>query len=95
MTTTWYVDLRLNNTTVVSYPFFNGIAYNIPTFSTPSVSDWDNAVVAALELLKNYGYNYYLTESDTVVVYSESCATSETIVNFKINVGINFQIYCS
>lgn len=95
MTTTWYVDLKLNNITVVSYPFFNGLGYNIPTFSTPSVSDWDIAIVAALELLKNYGYNYYLTESNTVVVYSESCSVLETPINLKINVGINFQIYCS
>jgi hypothetical protein len=95
MTTIWYVDLRVNNTTIVSYPFFNGIGYNIPTFSTPSVSDWDIAIIAALEELKNYGYNYYLTDNDTVVVYSESCSISDSIINFKINVGINFQIYCS
>jgi hypothetical protein len=95
MTTIWYVDLRVNNTTIVSYPFFNGVGYNIPTFSTPSVSDWDIAIIAALEELKNYGYNYYLTDNDTVVVYSESCSISDSVINFKINVGINFQIYCS
>jgi hypothetical protein len=29
------------------------------------------------------------------VVYSESCSVLETPINLKINVGINFQIYCS
>jgi hypothetical protein len=95
MASTWYVDLRINDVTVVLYPFFNGVGYNIPTFSTPTVSDWDIAIVAALEELKNFGYNYYLTDTNTVVVYNESCSISESLLNFKINVGINFQIYCS
>lgn len=95
MVTTWYVDLRINNAQLVVYPFFNGSGYNIPTFSTPSVSDWDTAIVAALEELKNFGYNYYLTSNDTVVVYNESCSIPDTTINLKINVGINFQIYCS
>jgi len=95
MVTTWYVDLRINDTQLVVYPFFNGVGYNIPTISTPDVSDWDSAIVLALDLLKNYGYNYYLTSNNTVVVYNESCSISDTTINLKINVGINFQIYCS
>jgi hypothetical protein len=95
MSTTWFVDLRINDTQLVVYPFFNGVGYNVPPFSTPTTSDWDLAIVGAFNELKNYGYNYYLTSDNTVVVYTESCSISPTPINLKINVGINFQIYCS
>jgi hypothetical protein len=95
LTTTWYVDIRIDNNQVVSYPFFNGIGYNIIPLSTPSVTDWDNALVVALDQIRTLGYDYYFTTDDTIVVYNQLCSTSETGINFKLNVGINFSIYCS
>jgi hypothetical protein len=93
--TQWYVDIRVNDVSVVSYPFFNGSGYYIPFYSSPSVTEWDNALLVALESLKSYGYDYYLTDNDTVIIYSQGCVVPETPINIKLNVGINFQIYCS
>jgi hypothetical protein len=94
LSTEWYVDIRVNDVVVVSNPFFYGSGYYIPFYSSPSVSDWDDALLFALESLKVYGYDYYLTE-DTVIIYTQGCIVPETPINIKINVGINFQIYCS
>jgi hypothetical protein len=94
LTTQWYVDIRIDDVQVVSYPFFNGIGYNFIPLSYPTTSDWDTAIVSALNLLKPLGYDYYFTTNDTIVVYNQICTIPETDINFKLNVGINFSIYC-
>jgi len=94
LSTEWYVDIRIDNIQVVSYSFFNGIGYNLIPLSYPTTSDWDTALVAALNLIKPLGYDYYFTSSDTIVVYNQICSVSEVGINFKLNVGINFSIYC-
>jgi len=48
----------------------------------------------ALDDLKNYGYDYYLTEDNTVVIYNSICSLNESDVNISINVGINYEISC-
>ena len=95
MTTQWFVDLRVDNVVVVSYPFFNGVGYSNPSYSSPTVEMWDTALESALESLKDYGFDYYLTEDDTVIVYNQVCSVSEQGINFKLNIGINFEILCS
>jgi hypothetical protein len=95
MSTQWFVDIRIDDSVVVSYPFFSGIGYNNPTLSSPSVENWDDALLISLESLKDYGYDYYLTEDDTVIVYNQVCSVSEQGINFKLNIGINFEILCS
>lgn len=93
--TQWYVDIRINDVQVISNLFFNGSGYYVPFFSSPSQNDWDVALLNAMESLKVYGYDYYFTDNDTVVIYTLGCVVPETPINIKINVGINFQIYCS
>jgi len=95
MTTQWFVDIRVDNVVVVSYPFFNGVGYSSPSYSSPTVAMWDTALENALESLKDYGYDYYLTEDDTVIVYNQVCSVSEQGINFKLNIGINFEILCN
>lgn len=95
MTTQWFVDIRVDDVVVVSYPFFNGIGYSSPSYSSPTVAMWDTALENALESLKDYGYDYYLTEDDTVIVYNQVCSVSEQGINFKLNIGINFEILCN
>jgi len=95
LTTQWYLDIRVNDVVVVSDLFFNGSGYYIPFYSSPSVLDWDIALVSGLEYLKVLGYDYYFTENDTVVIYNQGCSIPEVPINIKINVGINFQISCN
>jgi hypothetical protein len=95
LTTEWFVDLRLNNSPVIQYNFFNGVGYLDPILSVPSNDDWLNGLVYSLNDLKNYGYDYYLTTEDKLVIYNLICSDSEAGTNFKLNVGINFNILCS
>jgi hypothetical protein len=95
LTTEWFVELKIDDTTVVQYPFFNGVGYSDLNLSSPQTSEWDSALLIALNDLKIYGYDYYLTSTNTVVIYNAICSTSDEGVNFKLNVGINFNILCS
>ena len=95
LNTEWFVDIKINNNTLVQYPFFNGVGYIDSSLSSPSTTDWDNALIAALNDLKNYGYDYYFTNNDTVVIYNLICSVSDVGLNFNLNVGINFNITCN
>ena len=91
--TEWFVDIRVNNVSTVQYPFYNGFGLGTP-LSSPSNTVWTTALQNALDDLKNYGYDYYLTEDDTVVIYNSICSLNESDVNISINVGINYEISC-
>jgi len=95
MTTEWFVDLQLNDYSVVRYSFFNGIGYSSPIYSTPTTSQWNSGLLIALNSLEDNGYGYYLTNTNTVIVYNQSCSQLTNGINFKLNVGINFKILCS
>ena len=91
--TEWFVDIRVDDVSTVQYGFFNGFGVGTP-LSSPSNSVWTTALQNALDDLKNYGYDYYLTEDDTVVIYNSICSLNESDVNISINVGINYEISC-
>jgi hypothetical protein len=95
LNTEWFVDIKINNTDIIRTSFFNGVGYLDLSLSSPSTTDWDNALVVALNDLKNYGYDYYFTNNDTVVIYNLICSSSSVGLNFNLNVGINFNITCS
>ena len=95
MTTEWFIDLQIDDVTVVKYSFFNGIGYSSPIYSVPTGTTYNDGLLIALESLKNEGYDYYLTESETVILYNQVCSESDTGINFKLNIGINFKILCS
>jgi hypothetical protein len=94
LTTQWYVELYIDNNLLVDNLFYNGIGYNLNNLSFPTTTQWDNALVVALNDLKNFGYDYYFN-GDELVVYNPKCSTSNEGVNFKLNVGINFNILCN
>jgi hypothetical protein len=90
----WFVELELNNTIVEKYNFFSGTGYTTPGVSYPSVSNWDLALVQTFSNLLDNGYDYYLTDNDTVILLTNNCNGNDTS-SFKINIGINFNIICS
>jgi hypothetical protein len=95
LTTNWFVEIKINDSTVIQYPFFDGIGYTNISLSSPQPNDWDSALLIALNDLTIYGYDYYLTTTDTIVIYNSICSTSAFGDNFKLNVGINFNILCN
>lgn len=95
LNTEWFVEIKINDDTIIQLPFFNGVGYLDPVLSSPSTNQWDDALFEALNDLKNYGYDYYLTTDNTIVIYNMICSISDAGLNFKLNVGINFNIVCS
>ena len=93
--TKWYVDISVDGVNVVLDEFFTGVGFSNPSLSSPSDNDWKIALMNSLDSLENYGYDYYLTEENTVIIYNQVCSVSEQGVNFKLNIGINFEILCN
>ena len=92
----WYVDIRVNNVMITQIPFFTGVGLSVPNLSYPTTNTaWDIALTDALDELKVYGYDYYFTGNDTVVIYNNICSENDYGINLKINVGINFNILCN
>jgi hypothetical protein len=92
----WYVDIRINDVMIIQIPFFTGVGLITPNLSYPTTNTgWDDALNDALDELKTYGYEYYFTGNDTVVIYNSICSENDNGVNLKINVGINFNILCN
>jgi hypothetical protein len=96
LNTEWYIDIRINDVMIIQIPFFTGVGLIVPNTSYPTTNtQWDNAFNDAMNGLMIYGYDYYLTENDTVVIYNNICSENDNDVNIKINVGINFNILCN
>jgi hypothetical protein len=88
--TSWFVDIRLNGTPLVQYPFFNGIG----NLSAPSDTQWVTALEDALDSLLTLGYSYNISTTDDLVqVYSNNCQPNSD--DLQINVGISFELYCN
>ena len=92
---TWYVDVRIGGVLVTLSDFFNGSGFGLPGVSSPTNSQWENALPNALSYLSNYGYSYYFDSNGNVVVYNATCSVDRTGINFQLNVGVQFQILCS
>jgi hypothetical protein len=90
----WFIDIKVNNTTVSVYSFFNGVGYTNPILSIPSSDDYENGLTNALNSLEDYGYSYYFS-NDNIVIFNNICSRDDIDVNLKINIGINFQIFCN
>lgn len=96
LSTEWFIDIRVNDVMVIQTPFFTGVGLINPNVSYPTTDNaWDFALQTSLDGLKVYGFDYYLTETDTVVIYNNICSENNEGINIKINVGINFNISCN
>jgi hypothetical protein len=91
---TWYVVLSLDDVEIVQYQFFTGIGYLNTGLSSPTTEQWNEALIPALNGLDLYGFEYILNDTD-VVIYSSICSVNDVGINFKLNVGINFEILCN
>ena len=95
LTSEWFIDLKVSGVSIVQYSFFNGSTYSIVPFNAPTQTQYYNGLISALNSLKTLGYDYYLTNNDTVVVYNQNCSIDDGGLIFNIDIGINFQIYCN
>ena len=88
LSATWYVDIEINGTTVVAYPFYN--QYGISDI--PTDMDWYNGLINALNSLINNNY-YYEINGNIVRLYSLTCnlPSGSSVV---LNAGLNLNIDC-
>jgi hypothetical protein len=96
--TQWFVDLSVNDVSVVQQYFYTGTGYSNTGLGSPSNDQWMTGLTEAMNVFQTYGYEYYTIPTQnpqTLVVYNNSCSNNRSGVNFKINVGINFNILCN
>jgi hypothetical protein len=103
----WFVEILLNDVVLIRNFFFNGVGYAtnlspcVEGTSSPCSSLWYSSLKIALDDLKDYGYDYYFSDTnkdnmdDEVNIYNLICDVPRTGMNFKLNVGINFNILCN
>jgi hypothetical protein len=71
----WFVDININGSNIIQYPFFNGTGYNsiscgtepvtqTSNSSSPCVSLWETALDDSLAQLISLGYDYAYEYSD-------------------------------
>lgn len=94
LTSTWFVDIRIDGTNVVSYEFFTGYGYTNPILSIPSETLWINSVNGALASLLSYGISYNIIDNK-VYVYNNNCIPIDLTQIFELNIGIDFDILCA
>ena len=95
LVTEWYINIQVSGNTLVNYSFFNGYTYSFNPYNAPNVSQYDTALTNALDSLIYFGYDYYLTDDNNIVVFNQICQENDSGLDFKISIGINFEIFCS
>lgn len=86
----WYVDIRINGTTIADYPFFNGVG----TSQFPTPQEWVDALGDTFQSLLTSGYSYNIDDTvNEIIVYNNNCQPN--FDELQINVGINFEVYCN
>ena len=93
LTSTWYVDLRLDDMILVQEPFF--IGYGLDSInSVPTNNDWLDALEDKLSTIYQYGMNYNVN-SDRVIISNSGCLELFRNKTLSLNIGINIAINCS
>lgn len=92
---TWYVDLTLNGVNLVHNEFFTGYGNTNPIASYPSQSEWMTALETSLSNLQTEGLDYVINNDETVTIYNGNCIPLSVTQDFRIDVGINFNLLCT
>jgi hypothetical protein len=96
----WFVDISINDTNIIEYPFFEGQGFYNPLPSQlcsdamPCASEWNDALDFCLQQLISLGYDYKYEDDYTVRIWNTNCSPISLKETITINVGINFTITC-
>lgn len=88
--TQWYVDLKVGDEQLISYPFYNGYGYS----DVPTNILWRNALVQSLPQIYNFGFTYFLN-GNNLTITSLTCTQRNLDEIVSLNVGINISINCN
>lgn len=84
---TWYVDLKIGNVQIIKFPFYYGYGSD----DVPLPSSWLYGILTGFDVVKEYGYDYYLYEQ-TMTLYSPDCYLNDNRVS--LSVGLDIKISC-
>lgn len=87
---TWFIDLRLDDTILVQEPFFTG--YGLLEY--PTENQWLNALDTKLSSIYQYGLNYNV-DINRLIISNSGCVELFKDKTLTLNVGININITCS
>jgi hypothetical protein len=87
---TWYVDLKIGDETIIHYFFYSGYGYT----DVPTNSIWRNALIQSLPQIYNYGFTYFLN-GNNLTITSLTCSERNKGELVSLNVGINISINCN
>ena len=87
---TWFVDCRIGNQSLVQEQFYVGYGYN----DFPTNTQVINAINDKLQTLYNYGLNYFFS-GNVLTISNSTCYDDFTNKTLSLNIGINIQINCS
>ncbi len=86
----WYVNIQENGTTIANDKFYTTTGIS----DAPTNTDWKNALTNTLNTLIDDGYYYtFSTEGTTLTIRRLTC--EDETINLKVNVGIDFSIFCN
>jgi hypothetical protein len=88
--TKWYLDLRLDNQTILKELVYNGNG----SLDVPTNQIWETSIQNYLPQLINQGI-YYSISGNTLYIYNSGCDNYLSNKNLKINVGLDFSVSCS
>ena len=87
---TWFVDIRLDNSIVAQQSFYTGYGPS----DVPTNAQWASAVSSVLPSLNIYGLGGSIN-GNTLVVSNIACYDDFTDKTLYLNVGVNVNIFCS
>jgi hypothetical protein len=87
---TWFVDIRLDNSVVAQQSFYTGYGPS----DAPTNAQWASAVSSVLPSLNIYGLGGSIN-GNTLVVSNIACYDDFTDKTLYLNVGVNVNIFCS
>jgi hypothetical protein len=87
---TWYVDLKIGDETIIHYFFYFGFGYT----DAPTNNIWRTALAQSLPQLYNYGFTYFLN-GNNLTITSLTCSERNKGDLVSLNVGINISINCN
>jgi hypothetical protein len=92
--TTWYLDVKLDGSTIMQLPFYTGYGVN----DVPSTGFWLYILQNNLpNLLVDYGLGitFNTSENPTFVIYNLGCDPRFYDKTFELNIGLDFNINCN
>lgn len=87
---TWFIDLRLDDTILVQKPFYTGYGF----LDYPTETQWVNALDTELSSIYQYGLNYNVN-INRLIISNSGCIELFRNKTLTLNVGINVDISCN